>query len=63
MEVKPLDREKSKEFLRKGFRELGVEVDDTTLERTVSELDGIIGWLVYLYGGSKGAEDSLREGG
>jgi AAA+ ATPase superfamily predicted ATPase len=47
IELKPFDREKSKEFLRRGFDELQVKVDELTLERAVSELDGIIGWLVY----------------
>lgn len=47
IELKPLDREKSREFLRRGFEELGIDVDDDVLERAVSELDGIVGWLVY----------------
>jgi len=47
IELKPFDRDKSKKFLRRGFDELQVKVDELTLERAVSELDGIIGWLVY----------------
>jgi AAA+ ATPase superfamily predicted ATPase len=47
IELKPLDGEKSREFLRRGFEQLGIRVDEDVLERAVSELDGIIGWLVY----------------
>ncbi|MGC9077003.1 MAG: AAA family ATPase [Conexivisphaera sp.] len=47
MELKPLDGEKSREFLRRGFEQLGIRVNEDVLERAVSELDGIIGWLVY----------------
>jgi AAA+ ATPase superfamily predicted ATPase len=47
IELKPLSREKSKEFLREGFKELRINVDESILERAVLELDGIIGWLVY----------------
>ena len=47
VELKPFDEVKSKEFLRAGFKELGVRVEDPVLDKAVSELDGIVGWLVY----------------
>lgn len=40
-----LEREQSKEFLRKGFVQLNKSVNEETLEKVVNELDGIIGWL------------------
>ena len=48
IEVKPLDKEKSITFLRKGFEEHGIEVDESFLKEAVEKLDGIIGWLSYL---------------
>jgi AAA+ ATPase superfamily predicted ATPase len=58
--VDRLDRDRSVDFLRKGFRQHAVEVDDGVLGRVVDELDGIIGWLTYF-----GAEyvRTVREGG
>ncbi len=41
------EREKSLEFLRKGFEEAGRRVDEGVLERAVEELDGIPGWLTF----------------
>ncbi|WP_069807935.1 AAA family ATPase [Vulcanisaeta thermophila] len=43
--IKPLPREKSMEFLRKGFEQVNVEVSNDVIERAVDELDGVIGWL------------------
>jgi len=43
-----LDREKSLEFLRKGFRQLGWMPDDEILNEVVDKVDGIIGWLVFI---------------
>ncbi|MCG3109493.1 hypothetical protein L3N51_01785 [Metallosphaera sp. J1] len=47
VELKPFNRERSREFLRRGFEELGMSVSDSLIERAVEELDGIVGWLVY----------------
>ncbi|WP_243670322.1 ATP-binding protein [Vulcanisaeta sp. JCM 16161] len=47
VELRPFDRGRSMEFLRRGFRELGITVDDRVIERAVDELGGIVGWLVY----------------
>lgn len=44
--VRPFDEKTSKEFLRTGFREAGLDVDDDTINRAVSIIDGIPGWLV-----------------
>lgn len=62
VELKPFDDEKSREFLRAGFRELGVSVSEEVINKAVSELDGIVGWLVYfgkLY--VEKGEDALDE--
>ena len=48
IELKPLTREKAIEFLRKGFEEHRIKVDEVFLETAVQKLGGIIGWLSYL---------------
>lgn len=47
VEVRRFTREESLEFLRKGFRELGMNVPEDLLERAVEAFDGIPGWLTY----------------
>ena len=37
----------SLEFLRRGFRELGLRVPEEVLEKAVDTFDGIVGWLVF----------------
>jgi len=41
----PLSYEKSKEFLRAGFKEAGKKINEEEIEEAVRQLDGIIGWL------------------
>lgn len=45
--TRKLSAEESLDFLRRGFEEAGLEVEERELERAVNELDGIIGWLTY----------------
>lgn len=40
-----LDAEKSKEFLIRGFEQVGVKVEEDVTEYAVEKLDGILGWL------------------
>lgn len=40
------DHERSLDFLRKGFEQEGLEVDDEVLEYACRKLNGIVGWLV-----------------
>lgn len=47
IELKPLDKMKSIEFLRRDFDELKINVEDSVLEKAVSELDGIIGGVFW----------------
>jgi len=46
-------REQSIEFLRFGFRELGIKIDIGEIEEAVDMLDGVAGWLTY-YGYYRG---------
>jgi AAA+ ATPase superfamily predicted ATPase len=43
-----LDRDKALEFLREGFKQIGITPDEKLLEEAVEGVDGIIGWLTYL---------------
>lgn len=47
VEIRPFEREKSREFLRAGFKEIGEKVEESVIERAVGEIDGVVGWLVY----------------
>jgi len=47
IELKPLTREQSLEFLRIGFRQAGIEPNEEILAKAVDRLNGIIGWLSY----------------
>ena len=49
IELKRLDKEKSLEFLRLGFKQVSKRVPSSELEEVVERLDGLIGWLT-LYG-------------
>ena len=40
-------REQSIDFLKKGFRELNLEPDNSELEEAVETFDGLVGWLTY----------------
>jgi hypothetical protein len=58
-------REQSVDFLKSGFKELGVNVSLPELERAVDRLDGIVGWL-SMYGYLRGIRrlperDALNE--
>jgi AAA+ ATPase superfamily predicted ATPase len=43
-----LDRGKALEFLKEGFKQIGITPDARLLEEAVERVDGIIGWLTYL---------------
>jgi len=49
IEIHAFNEEHSKEFLKKGFSECGIEVSSTRINNAVECLDGIPGWLT-LYG-------------
>lgn len=44
--VSKFRKDQSLEFLREGFTQAGIKVEDSVIERAVDELDGIVGWLV-----------------
>nr|WP_206205935.1 ATP-binding protein [Thermococcus sp. JdF3] len=58
--VRPFDGETSKAFLKAGFKEAGVEVSEEDIEKAVSVLDGIPGWLV-LFGAKYLEKGSFQE--
>ena len=45
--VKRFTRDLSIEFLRQGFREARIRVDEKIIEEAVEFFDGIVGWLVF----------------
>ncbi|MCS6788206.1 MAG: ATP-binding protein, partial [Aigarchaeota archaeon] len=45
--LRKFDRETSLEFLRRGFREQGIDPSPEVLERAVDSFDGVVGWLTY----------------
>jgi len=45
--LRPLDRERAREFLLKGFAQEGMEPPHDLIERALDMLDGVIGWLTY----------------
>jgi len=62
--MRRLGIEESKEFLKKGFEEIGIKVSDKFIDEAVEKLDGIIGWLTYFgwsiaYKGLKSIEEIL----
>jgi len=48
IELKPLSKEKSVEFLRRGFEEHGFRVSEAFLDEAAERLGGVVGWLSYL---------------
>jgi AAA+ ATPase superfamily predicted ATPase len=51
--LEKVSREQSIDFLERGCKELGIEVNPHELERVVDGLDGIVGWL-SMYGYLRG---------
>ena len=43
----PFSREKSREFLVRGFKEYGMVVSEEELDEVVETLNGYVGWLTY----------------
>jgi AAA+ ATPase superfamily predicted ATPase len=59
--LKKLSKEKSIEFLKIGFEQAGIKVDEEEINKAVSILDGIIGWLTfYGYLRTRGYGDALE---
>jgi AAA+ ATPase superfamily predicted ATPase len=47
IKIERFDKETSLNFMRKGFEELNLKVDEKTLNEIVEMFDGIPGWLVF----------------
>jgi len=45
--VERFDEDTAREFLRRGFEELGVDIGEEELEEAVNFFDGIPGWLTF----------------
>jgi len=45
IEMKKLEKEKSAEFLERGFKQINKQLELKEAEEIIEELDGIIGWL------------------
>ncbi|QGA69052.1 AAA family ATPase [Sulfolobus sp. E11-6] len=41
------DKEKSQQFLRKGFEELSLKVEESVIQDIIAMVDGIPGWLTF----------------
>lgn len=64
VELKPLSEEKSREFLRRGFNQEGIEVPEELIEKAIREFNGVIGWLThfgYNYARGERSIDSIVE--
>lgn len=42
-----LPEDKARDFLSKGFNQIGLRVPDDEISDVVSKIDGIVGWLTY----------------
>lgn len=67
IEIQKLDREKARDFLKKGFKELEIEIKDHIIEKAIDDLDGVIGWLTlfgyyYRNEGESAIKKVKREG-
>lgn len=47
LKLERFDKNTSLEFLRTGFKELGISIENEVLETAVEEFDGIPGWLTF----------------
>ncbi len=64
VEVRRFTKEQSKEFLVRGFREVGMEPPMEEVEKAVEFFDGIVGWLVIFgksYSEGKGGFEAIAE--
>ena len=61
--TRTLEAEKSAEFLRMGFKEVGKQVSDAEITNAVQQLDGILGWLTVFgnIASSSDAKTALRK--
>ncbi len=55
--ISRLDRNRAMDYLKKGFSQLKLDIEEKELEEAINELDGLIGWLT-LYGYEKGVKKS-----
>lgn len=58
--IERFSKKVSMEFLKKGFEQIRVKVDEREIEEAVRRLDGIVGWLTY-YGYYRGINKKKHE--
>lgn len=63
--LKPLPKEKAREFLVRGFEQESIHIEEELIEDAIEKFDGIIGWLTYFghsYStGRESAEEILKK--
>ncbi|MGC8997717.1 MAG: hypothetical protein ACP5J1_07595, partial [Fervidicoccaceae archaeon] len=63
--LKPLPREKAREFLIRGFEQEKIHASEELIENALEKFDGIIGWLTYfgysLSTGGEAVEEILKK--
>jgi AAA+ ATPase superfamily predicted ATPase len=47
VKLERFSKERSIEFLKRGFEEAGMRVDDDILQKIYEKVDGVVGWLAY----------------
>lgn len=47
IELKPLTEEKAMDFLKRGFAQEGIDINDELINEAVETFDGIIGWFTH----------------
>lgn len=47
IELKPLSHGEAIEFLREGFEQEGIKIDEDLIKEAVNAFNGVIGWLTY----------------
>lgn len=64
VKLRRLTEEEALDFLRRGFEEVDVNVSESTLQKAVEALDGVIGWLTFFgwsyYSGNTDLENVME---
>ncbi|WP_292000594.1 ATP-binding protein [Caldivirga sp.] len=56
--LRPLSEDKAIEFLRLGFRQVGIEPPEAIIHEAIKRLGGVVGWLTYFgYNYARGMRD------
>ncbi|MEM4336072.1 MAG: ATP-binding protein [Candidatus Anstonellales archaeon] len=63
IQIQKLTEEQAKGFLRSGFKQAGIKMEEDEIERVVEVLDGVIGWLTLFgyYAIEEGKKTALKK--